>query len=258
MGDSKPPTEYWVSELDQAQETYRFFLQASHNLLYYAYGALFAMVALWGSQLAAIQSLTPEWMAAAFVAMAITISAVAVIFLLTVTVGDTWRNAVGNHQRRWELAAGSLGGTDGWQQTRKALSSYPVPRGSLHSSLFVARLLSWSGLAASLALAISVPVLAKAAIPDGEIAQSSLRFSALAPAGAVAVIVVGVLLRLAAAPVEHWRDKLADWLSERGTVLRRLFQQQHVAERYLWNCIVVTAVAALAAGTYYSIVTLAA
>lgn len=35
--------DYWLSELGQSQEFYRFFLQSNVTLLYYSYGAMFAI-----------------------------------------------------------------------------------------------------------------------------------------------------------------------------------------------------------------------
>lgn len=178
---------YWQSELTEAQEWCRFFMQSQVNVLSYSYGALIAVLTLWWSQVDNLQSLDSAWAAVAASVVSAAFAALVMVFAFAESVTRTWGNSVGNHMKRWELAARRLGGDTAYAESRQALGSRPVPGGRMHQSSFAVRVLVGAGLVATCALSLGWPILAAATILDSSTVWAVL-LTALPSAASVAFV----------------------------------------------------------------------
>jgi len=233
------PDSYWQSELGEAQESYRFFMQSRLNLLSYSYGALIAVLSLWGSQLDTLQDLDPPWLMVAAIAASASFAALVVVFLLAESVGLNWGNAVGNHMQRWVLAARELGGDEGWEMTKTALETHPTPVGSIHLSAFAMGVLARLGLASACLLSVGVPLVGASAV-SGNLAGATAMLAAVPPAAALALVLVVWLQRSS-----RVRRKVSERL--RPSARKRLGERVGQLAFAIWLLVAIVLWASLAA-----------
>lgn len=185
---------YWQSELTEAQEWYRFFMQSQVAVLGYSYGALIAILTFWGSQLDRLQLLKAPWASLTAMAGSVSFAALVVVFAFTESVTLNWDNAIGNHIQRWELAARRLGGDEAYAATKKALESRPVPSGRAHLSSHAIRVLVYIGLSTACVLSLGWPFLAATTILDPPTIGAVL-FTAFPSVASVALVPIVCIRR---------------------------------------------------------------